>query len=250
MLRSLQLFALLASLSFLACGSSETPNTSQATLGEDDSAIVGGEIHRGTPAVGALWDEIVGPFCTGTLIGKRTVLTAAHCLDDLAKETFFVGGVSAWRPDFRAKMENFVQHPSYDPWEKEYDLAIMWLDQDVPAEPLGLVSYLNNSLIGKKLRFIGYGVSNPKKPHVVGTKMMVEIPVTDLLETTYEYEGSGSTCFGDSGAPGLLRTRGGYLVAGVVREGEEYCTGLAIDTRVDIYREFIAANMAPGDELR
>ncbi|MCC7111504.1 MAG: trypsin-like serine protease, partial [Deltaproteobacteria bacterium] len=62
----------------VGCGPGELAEGPTDELGALESPIVGGSIVKaGDDAVVALSFE-GEPFCTGTLIGKRTVLTAAH----------------------------------------------------------------------------------------------------------------------------------------------------------------------------
>jgi hypothetical protein len=56
-------------------------------------AIVNGKPYTGHPSVGMVRDE-GGGFCTGTLVGKRTVVSAAHCVFPELSYSFEVGGQS------------------------------------------------------------------------------------------------------------------------------------------------------------
>ena len=55
--------------------------------------IVNGTTDSEHPAVGLLVLHLTAGTaqCTGTLVGKHTVLTAAHCVEDVTSATFSLG---------------------------------------------------------------------------------------------------------------------------------------------------------------
>ena len=86
------------------------------------------------------------PFCGGTIIFRRFIMTAAHCMylkhQLIGPHTFqIVAGVHNWREngaiwkrlgrkprhEQRRDIENFVMHPSYEYPSQDYDYAIIKL---------------------------------------------------------------------------------------------------------------------------
>lgn len=95
-------FAVLGALSLgAACGPAP-----EADLARTSQAIVNGQFDSGHEAVGALLQS-QGSLCTATLVGQRTVLTAAHCVEPGFSHVFMLG-------DDRWNVDKVVRHPDYD----------------------------------------------------------------------------------------------------------------------------------------
>ena len=81
-------------LALLGCGAV------QDELGDTSQEIIGGVVDNGNAAVVA-FAENGSAFCTGTLIGRLTVLTAAHCVDGVRAGTNR-SSPSCWAPTPRS----------------------------------------------------------------------------------------------------------------------------------------------------
>ena len=79
---------------------------------------------------------------TGTLVGKRSVITAAHCLYikektangykyTPAKETYFFSGLKGKESLYRAKVLKSHVHPKYLQNDSLYDYALVQIDNDI-----------------------------------------------------------------------------------------------------------------------
>ncbi|MDP7322195.1 MAG: trypsin-like serine protease [Bacteriovoracaceae bacterium] len=70
---------------------------------------------------------------TAVALGKRMLLTAAHCVD-CAEEIALIVGEDYRRPDSVKAVHHWVIHPGYNPGKSFYqnDLAIIYLDEDLP----------------------------------------------------------------------------------------------------------------------
>jgi secreted trypsin-like serine protease len=214
------------------------PNDSDTT-GE---AIVGGQATSGFAAVGALTQQ-GSPFCTGTVVGKRLVVTAAHCLaGQRASNIRFALGSSAFAPQSVLGVARIATHPQYDANQIKNDIGVVVLSQDAPVTPIAINDSMSTSWVGRSLTFVGFGATNGYNSTGVGTKRAVTIPVSEVGGTQFAYaDDSRNTCFGDSGGPAFAESASGALViVGVTSYGDSTCSQYGVDTRVDAYRSFIA----------
>lgn len=231
---------LLLAASSYACAAPTQDGEDEST--ESSSAsIVGGQATSSYPAVVAL-TQFGSPFCTGTVVAKRVVVTAAHCLEGGSIQGWRVAfGPSAFSPQAQITVVDAIAHPSFDPNRIRNDIAVVLLAQDAPVTPIALNDGMPSSWVGKSLTFVGYGASNGRTESGAGIKRVVSIPISQVGSTQFAYQDSSrNTCFGDSGGPAFAKDAAGNLtLAGVTSYGDQTCSVYGVDTRVDVFRSFI-----------
>lgn len=216
--------------------------------GPQRQAITDGTLDPGHPSVGLLLVPTASGKmgqCTATLVGERTVLTAAHCL------TFH--GTYLFQLD-RAQhlVQRVVPHPGYD-WElpeipPDHDIGLALLET-APAEKPSAVS-IDPPRPGSAIVLVGFGVT-AEGAGDGGIKRRADNVIEQVQPARFGVVGSGNgvgnLCHGDSGGPAFVVARGQELVAGVTSAAEGGCgTSRSWETRVDAYLDWIQT-AAAGD---
>lgn len=210
---------------------------------KSSQTIIGGSEFEGLPAVGALLRN-GKMWCSATLIAPRKVLTAAHCLEETDfSSLMFVGGTDISNPLYSLKVSSIKIHPRYDTFGIRNDLGLVFLSQDAPVEPMALIDHIDESWVGTDLLFVGFGDDDGVFHSGSGIKRAVQMSIVKMLEKTFGYGSSKkNTCNGDSGGPSFFQqTDGSYRLVGVTSFGDTYCMEYGIHTRVDMFKDFIAA---------
>ena len=228
-----------------------------AALSQPATAMVGGG-SAPSPAAASAVVTIVGSHgtsCTGTLIARDIILTAAHCIApgttykmvDYKSQPPRLLDIRrvATHPQFR--MQNLLAHRA------TADVALLQLATSLPVSPAALGSALMPVGVGMRLTVVGMGVAvrgdgrsggvaRAASLAVTGRPGTLQIRLVDPL-TDNARPGLGA-CTGDSGAPAFLDQSGGGVIVGVVSwstgpNNASGCGGLTGVTPLALYRDWI-----------
>lgn len=264
--------------SIVGCGA----DAAEPLLEQRGQDIVRGTPERGEKQVVAVHVETFfgSRLCSGTYIASRVVLTAAHCVDSAIPGQTFVyhgpdylgdvamlpnipppGQASRW-----ARGETSTVHPAFDPGVNYPDLAVVFLDRELPVAPMPLLrERLSKSV--RKAEIVGWGGSRALTADIsvvegAGIKRSAKVKLlgsptaadfheddpnpgilvpeirADLIKTNGEAP-SANPCAGDSGGPLIVRHRGEDRLGGVGFWTGLFCEDYSIFSRIDPFLDFI-----------
>lgn len=233
--------------------------------------IVNGELTFAYPTTGALLmhdgsGETFAGLCSGTLIGCRTFLTAAHCVcpaGAYSAESCLRRGL-ADPSSFHVFLPHGgmfpVAHVAISPdysFAEGGDVAILSLAQPVHGIAPAAINTVRRLSAGESPTAVGFGTTaaSRRAPDEAGIKRRGSLSVTacpnDIPGDTHlcwNFDGSASnTCDGDSGGPQYVDLGSGQMLAGITSGGSSFdClapdTGFSTD--VFVHRDWILATAA------
>uniref|UniRef100_A0A6I8R6X3 Prostasin n=1 Tax=Xenopus tropicalis TaxID=8364 RepID=A0A6I8R6X3_XENTR len=190
------------------------------------------------------------PYCGGTLIGEKWILTAAACIHSNTKSSFqvFVGDYNLDNTDKGEQpvsVKRIIIHPSYREGYLNDNIALLELATKVQMNKVTLPVCLPDASVtfpdGQKCSVTGWGQimdgGDPRVLREVEVKMMsndrcntlFNIPdaygrttanLTDTMLCAGYAKGGRDSCNGDVGGPLVCPKDGRWYLAGVVSGGD------------------------------
>ena len=238
-----------------------------------DFGVTQQAIHKGIPAEDDIYsgvvslairtDRDISNYCSGTLIAPNIVLTAAHCVSDTEEipmnKLFNDGRIvvvvgSDVSDSIIYTATRLSVHPKFNFEFFEHDLAILWLEHEVPTEYATPIPILENSEVilshksnHERFETVGYGIDDDDVDGVrlrtegviydycyIGEKFCtvdaysISIPEGALLQNLEK----GGPCIGDSGGPLLVDIDGQKHVMAVISYGDANCERYSVSTTI------------------
>jgi secreted trypsin-like serine protease len=220
------------------CAAPLDPASESEATGTTQQAIVDGEDDDGDKAVVALLQG-GKVYCTGVLITKNLVATAAHCVNPTPPEQVYFGSDPSTKKGTFIGVATTRFHPDFDEDSLENDVAVVGLAETAPVAPLNIVTTeLDASFVGREIRLIGFGATGPDETNHL-RKRSGTTSITSYTDDDFRFKPSPSqTCVGDSGGPALAKIGDHEAVIGLTSSGDSNCAAYGRDMRIGRYLPF------------
>ncbi|HTM22006.1 MAG TPA: trypsin-like serine protease [Kofleriaceae bacterium] len=233
----------------------------EPSVGTDQATILGG-----TAASVGQYPTVVAVvnngLCSGTLIDKDWVLTAAHCVDPqvvgfssqeqvTANTAVLLDTVNVFANSGRQiRAADTIPNPGFSINALgDDDIALVKLSSSVTdRDPTPINRIAGDAPPGILVDQVGFGMTDTSDQNSAGQLYAL---LDKASRSCSQFEGSNANllcygqtdgtgkCEGDSGGPSFITVDGVERVAGVTSFGDQNCTQFGADTRVDAETAFL-----------